>query len=92
MKNYVLAHDLGTSGNKASLYDREGRMVSSAFHGYSTQYARTGWAEQDADFHLGANEPTRLAGATQTQIVPPGPQISQRRLDQARRAALPDLS
>lgn len=49
MKNYVLAHDLGTTGNKASLYDREGRLVGSSFIGYETEYAHTGWAEQNPD-------------------------------------------
>jgi xylulokinase len=49
MKNYVLAHDLGTTGNKATLYDREGRLVGSAFYGYNTQYAHTGWAEQNPE-------------------------------------------
>ncbi len=47
MKNYVLAHDLGTTGNKATLYDREGGMVGSVFHGYTTEYAHTGRAEQN---------------------------------------------
>lgn len=49
MKNYVIAHDLGTTGNKATLYDREGRLMSSAFHGYGTEYAHTGWAEQNPE-------------------------------------------
>ncbi len=49
MKNYVLAHDLGTTGNKASLYDREGRLVGSAFYGYDTEYAHTSWAEQNPE-------------------------------------------
>src|SRR5512142_2747624 len=49
MKNYILAHDLGTTGNMATLYDREGRMVGSAFHGYGTEYANTGWAEQNPE-------------------------------------------
>ena len=49
MKNYVLAHDLGTTGNKATLYDHEGHMVSSAFDGYGTEYAHTGWAEQNPE-------------------------------------------
>ena len=31
MKNYVIAHDLGTTGNKATLYDREGKLIGSAF-------------------------------------------------------------
>src|SRR5581483_3707883 len=47
MKNYILAHDLGTTGNKASLYDREGHLSGSAFYGYDTEYAHTGWAEQN---------------------------------------------
>ena len=49
MKNYVLAHDLGTTGNKATLYDREGALVSSAFYAYSTEYAHASWAEQDPE-------------------------------------------
>lgn len=27
MKKYLLAHDLGTSGNKATLYSTEGELV-----------------------------------------------------------------
>ncbi len=49
MKNYIIAHDLGTTGNKATLYDAEGALVGSAFHGYGTEYAHTGWAEQDPE-------------------------------------------
>ena len=47
MANYIIAHDLGTTGNKATLYDREGALVGAAFHAYDTQYAHTGWAEQN---------------------------------------------
>lgn len=47
MTAYILAHDLGTTGNKAALYDGDGRMIGSAFYGYETEYAQTGWAEQD---------------------------------------------
>jgi xylulokinase len=49
MQNYVIAHDLGTTGNKATLYDREGKLVDSAFFGYKTEYAQTNWAEQDPE-------------------------------------------
>jgi len=45
----ILAHDLGTTGNKASLFDRQGRAVASAFAGYEVSYPRPGWAEQDAE-------------------------------------------
>jgi len=49
MKDYILAHDLGTTGNKATLYDRAGGLVGSAFYGYQTEYAQTSWAEQDPE-------------------------------------------
>jgi xylulokinase len=43
----ILAHDLGTSGDKASLYDPEGRLLASTFGGYATDYGPGGKAEQD---------------------------------------------
>ncbi|HOT92754.1 MAG TPA: xylulokinase [Anaerolineae bacterium] len=49
MNNYILAHDLGTTGNKATLYDAEGHLVGSAFYGYATEYAHPCWAEQDPE-------------------------------------------
>jgi len=45
--NYILAHDLGTTGNKATLFDGEGNLVGSAFAGYSTNYPYPNWAEQE---------------------------------------------
>jgi len=49
MPKNIIAHDLGTTGNKATLYDRDGALVGAAFHGYNTEYAHTGWAEQNPD-------------------------------------------
>ena len=49
MKNYIVAHDLGTTGNKATLYDREGQLVGAAFDAYATEYAHAGWAEQNPE-------------------------------------------
>ena len=49
MLSYILAHDLGTTGNKATLYDPEGNLVGSDFSGYGTEYAHARWAEQDPD-------------------------------------------
>ncbi|NLF01896.1 MAG: xylulokinase [Anaerolineales bacterium] len=48
-RRYVLAHDLGTTGNKAVLYDQNGRMAGSATVAYATEYAHPGWAEQDPE-------------------------------------------
>jgi xylulokinase len=47
MKRYVLAHDLGTSGNKATLFTTEGALVASTTVAYGTHYFNTNWSEQD---------------------------------------------
>lgn len=44
----ILAHDLGTTGNKATLFDSAGSVVSAAFAAYETAYPHPNWAEQDA--------------------------------------------
>ena len=45
----LLAFDLGTGGNKASLYDVQGRLLAAEFVDYPTDYPRTGWHEQRPD-------------------------------------------
>jgi xylulokinase len=47
MKRYVLAHDLGTSGNKATLFDEHGALVESRVTPYSMEVFNSNWAEQD---------------------------------------------
>lgn len=47
VKEYILAHDLGTTGNKASLYNAQGEVVASSFYGYGVAYPHPNWAEQD---------------------------------------------
>jgi len=42
----ILAYDFGTGGIKASLFDREGTCVASAFEGYETFYPEAGFHEQ----------------------------------------------
>ncbi len=42
----LLAYDLGTGGNKASLYDADGRLLAAAFVPYDTEYPQAGWHEQ----------------------------------------------
>ena len=43
---YIIAYDLGTGGNKASLYNIDGRCLAEKFVSYPTQYPATGWHEQ----------------------------------------------
>lgn len=48
-RQYVLAHDLGTTGNKASLYDADGRLVGSALFEYTVSFPSNSWAEQNVE-------------------------------------------
>lgn len=43
----IIAHDLGTTGNKASLYSPDGKLLAAAFKGYDTAFPEPGWAEQN---------------------------------------------
>ena len=47
---YILAHDLGTSGNKATLFDESGLLVASRTAAYPTDYASGNRAEQNPHY------------------------------------------
>jgi xylulokinase len=47
MPRYLIAHDLGTSGNKATLFTIEGEMVKSITYSYPTRFYNGNWAEQN---------------------------------------------
>jgi xylulokinase len=46
-RQYILAHDLGTSGDKASLHDADGRLMAASTVHYPTDFGAGGKAEQD---------------------------------------------
>ncbi len=46
---FILAHDLGTTGNKASLYDGEGKMQASSFYSYGLELPHVTWVEQNPE-------------------------------------------
>ena len=46
---YILAHDLGTTGNKATLFSVDGELGASALYEYPVSYPRTSWVEQNPD-------------------------------------------
>jgi xylulokinase len=57
---YILAHDLGTTGNKATLFDTAGTAIATAFEAYETAYPHPNWAEQDpADWWRAVRDSTR---------------------------------
>lgn len=49
MTEYLLAHDLGTSGDKATLFSTEGKLVYSTVSVYETYYSHHNWVEQNAE-------------------------------------------
>lgn len=49
MPKYLLAHDLGTSGNKATLFTTDGQLIRSILSGYETRYYNGNWAEQNPE-------------------------------------------
>lgn len=49
MAALILAFDLGTTGNKASLFAADGYPLASQVSAYPTAYARPGWAEQNPE-------------------------------------------
>ncbi|MBE6757455.1 MAG: xylulokinase [Ruminococcaceae bacterium] len=49
MNKYILAHDLGTSGNKATLFDTDGNLIKSTVYSYDLITGDNNSAEQRAD-------------------------------------------
>jgi len=60
MPQYLLAHDIGTSGNKATLFDTDGKLVAAHTSPYDTNFFNNNWAEQDpSDWWRAVCESTR---------------------------------
>ncbi len=49
MKTYLLAHDLGTTGDKATLFSEDGTLVRSVTKNYNTNFFHGNYAEQDPE-------------------------------------------
>jgi len=60
----IIAHDLGTTGNKASLHDSKGRIAHSVTVSYETHYRSGGVVEQDPEDWWKA-----ICLATQTLLI-----------------------
>jgi xylulokinase len=70
----ILAHDLGTTGDKATLFDIAGNSVAASFVAYETAYPQPNWAEQDpADWWRSVRDSTRsllaISGAAPGEIA-----------------------
>ena len=65
-------HDLGTSGNKATLFSLDGRLIRSSLAAYETHYYNANWAEQDPrDWWKAVCTSTRdlMQGIDKNQVV-----------------------
>lgn len=49
MGQFLIAHDLGTSGNKATLFTTEGKLIRSYTASYDVQFFNGNYAEQDPE-------------------------------------------
>ena len=47
MEEYILSLDVGTTGCKAAIFDKEGHMLIDAYREYDFSIPRPDWAEQD---------------------------------------------
>ena len=64
MQQYILAHDLGTSGNKATLFTTDGKLFKSVTVGYAVHYFEGNCVEQNPDDWWSA-----VAQATRTLLA-----------------------
>lgn len=72
MKKYLIAHDLGTSGDKATLFTADGELVNSITYVYGTNFFRSTWAEQNPEDWWRAvceNNKALLKGIDKTQVA-----------------------
>ena len=49
MKKYILALDLGTTGNRAIVFDRGQKIVFQAYEEFSQLFPKPGWVEHDPE-------------------------------------------
>jgi xylulokinase len=70
MRGSILAHDLGTSGDKASLHASDGRLLASTTERYGTDFGPGGKAEQDPAAWWSAFCTTTRSLLGQTGVAP----------------------
>ena len=46
-ENYILALDLGTTGNRAIVFDKSQKIISQVYEEFPQIYPRPGWVEHD---------------------------------------------
>lgn len=49
MKQYILALDQGTTGSRAFIFDRHGKVVATSYQEFKQYFPKPGWVEHDAE-------------------------------------------
>lgn len=49
MGQFILALDLGTTGNRAILFNKEGKIEASSYYEFPQHFPKPGWVEHDAN-------------------------------------------
>ena len=70
MSSFIISHDLGTTGDKATLFSASGQLIGSCFSEYPTSYPKHGWAEQDPSLYWKAFCSSTAALLEKTRINP----------------------
>ncbi len=70
VRQYIVAHDTGTGGDKAVLTDLRGRILAAEYRSYPLRYPRPEWAEQDPDELWAAVAATTRALLQSTGVDP----------------------
>ncbi|MDD5016915.1 MAG: glycerol kinase GlpK [Eubacteriales bacterium] len=73
-KRFIMAIDQGTTGTRAALFDREGRMHASAYREIAQVYPNPGWVEHDPNAYwetamMCAAEALETGGASAAEIA-----------------------
>lgn len=72
--SYILALDLGTTGNRALIFDRDRQIIGQAYKELTQYYPQPGWLEHDprqiwADIHWAMQTAVQKAGIQPTQVA-----------------------
>jgi xylulokinase len=69
-REHILVHDLGTTGNKACLFNEQGELLAKQYQRYETYYPRPNWVEQRPEDWWQAVCKTTHAVLTEARVSP----------------------
>ncbi len=67
---YLIGVDIGTTGAKGIIFDRDGNIVSSGYYEYTCAYPKPNWVEQDVDLIVGRSLDATAKAVSDSGINP----------------------